>query len=272
MQDLILPHRITSYECGADKLMKPECFQHFCQEMAEEHADSYGFGYDWVMTNRTAWVQVQGDFEMQRRPAWKEKVYLRTNTGKASALQAGRFVEMTDESGNVLARADLLWVIINFDTRRPVPLKRTGLPLDNPSPTVTESMDFPARPETAAATAELTAGRRDVDFNGHINNSAYLIWALDTLPADILKVDAAFTATVTTSRRREQMLRSIVGLAHALELDVVAEGVETEKQLNLLRNVGCNLVQGYYFSRPLPPEDFEALIEREININRGNQA
>lgn len=186
MQDLILPHRITSYECGADKLMKPECFQHFCQEMAEEHADSYGFGYDWVMTNRTAWVQVQGDFEMLRRPAWKEKVYLRTNTGKASALQAGRFVEMTDESGNVLARADLLWVIINFDTRRPVPLKRTGLPLDNPNPSIiTEDTEFPARPEEPSATAELLTTRRDIDFNGHINNSAYLIWALDTLPADL---------------------------------------------------------------------------------------
>lgn len=186
MQDLILPHRITSYECGADKLMKPECFQHFCQEMAEEHADSYGFGYDWVMTNRTAWVQVQGDFEMLRRPAWKEKVYLRTNTGKASALQAGRFVEMTDESGNVLARADLLWVIINFDTRRPVPLKRTGLPLDNPNPSIiTEETEFPARPEEPSATAELLTSRRDIDFNGHINNSAYLIWALDTLPADL---------------------------------------------------------------------------------------
>lgn len=185
MQDLILPHRITSYECGADKLMKPECFQHFCQEMAEEHADSYGFGYDWVMANRTAWVQVQGDFEMLRRPAWKETIYLRTNTGKASALQAGRFVEMTDEAGQVLARADLLWVIINFDTRRPVPLKRTGLPMDNPSPVVTEPIDYPDRPENATATAELTAGRRDVDFNGHINNSAYLIWALDTLPAEI---------------------------------------------------------------------------------------
>ena len=183
MQDLILPHRITSYECGADKLMKPECFQHFCQEMAEEHADSYGFGYDWVMTNRTAWVQVQGDFEMLRRPAWKEKVYLRTNTGKASALQAGRFVEMTDESGNVLARADLLWVIINFDTRRPVPLKRTGLPLDNPNPSIiTEETEFPARPEEPAATAELLTSRRDIDFNGHINNSAYLTWVLDTLP------------------------------------------------------------------------------------------
>lgn len=186
MKDLILPHRITSYECGDDKLMKPECFQHFCQEMAEEHADSYGFGYDWVMTNRTAWVQVQGDFELLRRPDWKEKVYLRTNTGKASALQAGRFVEMTDEAGNVLARADLLWVIINFDTRRPVPLKRTGLPLDNPNPSIISTeVEFPIRPEAPAATAELTAGRRDVDFNGHINNSAYLIWALDTLPADL---------------------------------------------------------------------------------------
>lgn len=212
MQDLILPHRITSYECGADKLMKPECFQHFCQEMAEEHADSYGFGYDWVMTNRTAWVQVQGDFEMQRRPAWKEKVYLRTNTGKASALQAGRFVEMTDESGNVLARADLLWVIINFDTRRPVPLKRTGLPLDKPSPTVTESMDFPARPETAAATAELTAGRRDVDFNGHINNSAYLIWALDTLPADLRP--AGDMARYRINFRRESHAGEQMQIAH----------------------------------------------------------
>ncbi len=184
MQDLILPHCITSYECGADKLMKPECFQHFCQEMAEEHADSYGFGYDWVMSNRTAWVQVQGDFELLRRPEWKEKINLRTNTGKAGALMAGRFVEMTDEAGNVLARADMQWVIIHFDTRRPIPLKRTELPLDKPAVTICSPANYPEWEAEAApaAEAEQTASRRDVDFNGHINNSAYLIWVLDTLP------------------------------------------------------------------------------------------
>ena len=185
MQDLKLPHRITSYECGADKKMKPECFQHFCQEMAEEHASSHGFGYDWVMTNRTAWVQVQGNYEILRRPDWKETVYLRTNTGKASALMAGRFVEMTDEAGNVLARADLSWVIIHFDTRRPVPPRRVGLPLEEPCPILGTPIQEPEWQETPTATAAVNATRRDVDFNGHINNSAYLIWALDTLPAEL---------------------------------------------------------------------------------------
>ncbi len=185
MDDLILPHRITSYECGADKLLKPECFQHFCQEMAEEHASAHGFGYDWVMSNRTAWVQVQGNYELVRRPAWKETVYLRTNTGKAGALQAGRFVEMKDEAGNVLARADLQWVIINFDTRRPVPPRRVGLPLEEECPILGTPIQEPEWQEKAAGSIEVSASRRDVDFNGHINNSAYLIWALDTLPAEL---------------------------------------------------------------------------------------
>lgn len=185
MNDLTLPHRITSYECGADKLMKPECFQHFCQEMAEEHASAHGFGYDWVMSNRTAWVQVQGHYEIVRRPAWKETVYLRTNTGKASSLQAGRFVEMTDQEGNVLARADLQWVIIHFDTRRPVPPRRVGLPLDKPCPVLGTPLQEPTWPENSAMSVDICSSRRDVDFNGHINNSAYLIWALDTLPPEL---------------------------------------------------------------------------------------
>ena len=75
---------------------------------------------------------------------------------------------------------------------------------------------------------------------------------LDTLPADILKVDAAFTATITTSPRRAQMLTSIVGLAGALGLDVVAEGVETEEQLALVRRVGCTYGQGWLSGRPAP--------------------
>ena len=50
---------------------------------------------------------------------------------------------------------------------------------------------------------------------------------------------------------------------------MVAEGVETEGQFDLLRKDGCDLVQGYYFSRPLPPEEFELLIQREMEIERG---
>ena len=75
---------------------------------------------------------------------------------------------------------------------------------------------------------------------------------LDTLPVDILKVDSSFVATITSSTRRAQMLRSIVGLAGALGLDVVAEGVETVEQDALLRSVGCTFAQGWLHGRPVP--------------------
>lgn len=186
MNDLTVSHTITSYECTADHLMKPECFMLLCQEMAETHAELNGLGYDWSVSNHMLWVEVQGTFEFVRRPQWKEVVNLRTNTGKASALQARRFVEMTDESGAVIARADLLWVLIDITSRRPIPLKRAGLEMADDCPAITapfpkaENADVPA-----AAESTFTALRRDVDFNGHINNSAYLIWTLDTLPAEL---------------------------------------------------------------------------------------
>lgn len=187
MEDFTLTHKITSYECGADLLLKPECFLHMCQEMAESHAGTLDFGYDWAIRSGIIWVELSGDFEFIRRPRWKETVTLRTNTGRASALQAHRFVEMTDAEGNVLAKADLYWALIDINTRRLVPLKRTSLNLDELSESIiSDSMpDMPTDAPNQTASASLTSSRRDIDFNGHINNSAYLIWALDTLPADI---------------------------------------------------------------------------------------
>lgn len=185
MNDLKLSHKIASYECGADLMLKPECFLLFCQEMAESHASLNNMGYDWVFAHNMIWVEVQGEFEFIRRPRWKEEVTLRTNTGRASALLARRFVEMADAEGNVIARADLMWVLIDINSRRPMPLKRAQLDLvQECPPTINKSMaEFPADDSEELAKAYLVAGRRDVDFNGHINNSSYLTWALDTLPA-----------------------------------------------------------------------------------------
>ncbi len=64
------------------------------------------------------------------------------------------------------------------------------------------------------------------------------------------------------------MVELILDIASYLNVPVVAEGVETENQLNLLRQAGCDLVQGYYFSRPLPPEEFEALIQKELELQK----
>ncbi len=181
MEDLIITHRVASYECSADHLMKPEWFMLYCQEIAEMHAMSHGFGSDWALAQGVAWVEVVGDFEFFRRPTWKEEIRLRTNTGRASALQARRFVEMTAPDGEVLARADLVWVLIDLERRRPVPFKRVQLGEMPECPCITSPMpEFPAPAEDATNT-RFCAERRDVDFNGHINNSAYLTWTLGAL-------------------------------------------------------------------------------------------
>ena len=63
-------------------------------------------------------------------------------------------------------------------------------------------------------------------------------------------------------------MKLILDIARYLGVKVVAEGVETEGQLRLLKDVGCDLIQGFYFSRPIPPEEFEKLIEKEIATER----
>ena len=75
---------------------------------------------------------------------------------------------------------------------------------------------------------------------------------LRQLPLDSLKIDRSFVVDLGTSRELEVLVTSIVTMAHALELAVVAEGVETRQQLDVLERIGCDHAQGYYFGRPVP--------------------
>jgi EAL domain-containing protein (putative c-di-GMP-specific phosphodiesterase class I) len=83
---------------------------------------------------------------------------------------------------------------------------------------------------------------------------------LSSLPVDVLKMDIGFIQNIERDERDLHLVELITDIARYLKVPVVAEGVETERQLKLLRDAGCDLVQGYYFSRPLPPEDFERKI------------
>ena len=80
---------------------------------------------------------------------------------------------------------------------------------------------------------------------------------------DILKLDMNFVQNETEKPEDQSILNDIVSMAHRLNLQVVAEGVETRSQMRRLQSIGCDYVQGYYFSRPLPVAEFEALLERD---------
>ena len=83
---------------------------------------------------------------------------------------------------------------------------------------------------------------------------------ITALPIDALKLDLQFIRTAFLEHKDTRLLEAVIGLAKSLGLPTIAEGVETAEQMLALRGMGCDLVQGYYFSKPLPAEEFEKLI------------
>ncbi len=88
-------------------------------------------------------------------------------------------------------------------------------------------------------------------------------------PVDVLKIDRAFVYDIAEGTEQSAVARAIIGLSDALHLTTVAEGIETAGQLGLLRALGCELGQGYYFSRPLQASAFEALLQRGVGWKPG---
>ena len=83
---------------------------------------------------------------------------------------------------------------------------------------------------------------------------------ISALPIDALKLDMQFVRSAFSQRKDTRLLEAIIDIADYLAVPVIAEGVETEEQLRALRDMGCDLVQGYYFSRPVPPEEYERFL------------
>ena len=87
---------------------------------------------------------------------------------------------------------------------------------------------------------------------------------LTALPIDALKLDMKFIRGICENEKNERLVGIMIDIARLLDVPVIAEGVETGEQMELLKKLGCDIIQGYYFSKPLPPEEFGILIEKEL--------
>jgi diguanylate cyclase (GGDEF)-like protein/PAS domain S-box-containing protein len=133
-------------------------------------------------------------------------------------------------------------------------LTRTGLPAEYLTLEITESalMQDPASAiDVLRALKEIGVQLAIDDFGTGYSSLSYL----QRFPLDVLKIDQSFVETLGVDGGGDEIVWAVIDLAHALGLQVVAEGVETTGQLQILRSFGCDLAQGFLFSRPLPATD-----------------
>jgi PAS domain S-box-containing protein len=154
-------------------------------------------------------------------------------------------------------------------------LQETGLDPCCLNLEITETIAMADADRSAVVLAELKAlgVRLDIDDFGTGYSS---LSRLQRFPVDTLKIDRSFISCMDTDVETREIVRIIIMLAHGLRLNVVAEGVETQGQADMLKDMGCELAQGYLYSRPTPVEIIERLLgnTRAANASatRGNAA
>jgi diguanylate cyclase (GGDEF)-like protein/PAS domain S-box-containing protein len=141
-------------------------------------------------------------------------------------------------------------------------LEKTGLNPNSLELELTESI-LMQNPESAANDVrflqELGITFSIDDFGVGYSSLSYV----KNLPVDRLKIDQGFIRNVNTDPNDAAIVRAIINLGHSLNLKIMAEGVETAEQLAFVRSEGCDEVQGFYFSPPVPAEDFEFLFSQQ---------
>ena len=89
---------------------------------------------------------------------------------------------------------------------------------------------------------------------------------LTSFPFDVLKIDRSFISRVTERDQDKTLTQAIIAMAHSLNLEIVAEGVETPEQLNFLKDNGCEFAQGFLFTKPLPANGFMELLRQGAHV------
>lgn len=167
------------------------------------------------------------------------------------------------------------WVAVNLSPRQftevDLPnliariLEETGLPPHSLELEITESLLMKDVEQATKILCDLKAIGVKLaidDFGTGYSSLNYL----KRFPIDRLKIDQSFVRDITTDPDDATITMAIITLAHSLSLTVVAEGVEHEGQLAFLRKKHCDEIQGYYFSRPLPPEQLDQLLHKGYSL------
>ena len=138
-------------------------------------------------------------------------------------------------------------------------LEQLPIPENSLDMEITEGIVIQGVEETIATMK--TLGDSGISFSLDDFGTGYSSFSyLKRLPVSILKIDQSFIRDILTDRNDKVLVETIVTMGRLLDLEVVAEGVEEQEQLQLLKEYGCHYYQGYYFSRPQPVAVFDSML------------
>jgi EAL domain-containing protein (putative c-di-GMP-specific phosphodiesterase class I) len=132
-------------------------------------------------------------------------------------------------------------------------LKATGIAPSSLKLEITESVVLDRSEKVAAVLEELRKRKLELhmdDFGTGYSSLSYL----NRLPIEVLKIDRSFVGVMGQDGENAEIVRNILSLAHDLDIEVVAEGVETREQLDVLKALKCEYAQGYFFAKPMTME------------------
>ncbi|VAX07065.1 diguanylate cyclase/phosphodiesterase (GGDEF & EAL domains) with PAS/PAC sensor(s) [hydrothermal vent metagenome] len=224
------------------------------------------------------------------------EVLVRWQHPELGLVLPGKFITLLEETGlivpvgewilNQACRQNHAWreaglapvrVAVNFSSHqfREVPvsqvvaqaLKDSDLSADGLEVEITEGVlmdDIEQSCETLQQLRDMGVAIAIDDFGTGYSSLSYL----KQFPVDMLKIDLSFVRDITCNPQDMEIVTSIIAMAHGLELGVIAEGVETEEQLQLLSELGCDQIQGYLTGRPLASEQATELLLKHSNKGR----
>ncbi|MDF2908114.1 MAG: sensor-containing diguanylate cyclase/phosphodiesterase [Herbinix sp.] len=246
--------------------------------------------------NKDIYLQYQPLIELSSNSIIGFEALMRINNDRLGKLSPSEFIPIAEESGLIMELSS--WLIreaCNYNKKiitlgyhpRPVSVNISSVQINRPgfinmlSGILEETQLPPEYLELEITESTLVSSIMDAtkllsnlqelgvkvsldDFGTGYSSLNYLT----KMPIDTLKIDKSFIDNLCTNEKDAQIAESIIQLAHSLDIKVVAEGVESEDQLAVLRGKRCDIIQGFIFSRPLHPDELLELIKEDDLISQ----
>ncbi len=272
-------------------------FQYFCAQIESEISETVKLEARLrrAMEQHELFLVYQPQYDLRHDKICGFEALLRWSPRDMEAVSPLRFIPLAEDTGMIVEIGDwvlreacrqmLRWqtqglcamtqtISVNLSVRQLKEpdfverlahiLAQEGLPATCLELEITESMLV----EDPDAAVRILRQIRDIgvrlsidDFGTGYSSMAYL----SQLPVQVLKIDRAFIADLESNDKDAAITRGLIALAHSLSLRVIAEGVETQGVFEFLRAQGCDVLQGYWFSRPLPPEAMLEFLRRNAD-------